>query len=51
MVLLGGRKDAGKEPAQVAVVLTTSAAGSETSDSAVLTNEETGVKRGLSHAL
>lgn len=32
----------------VGVVLTISAAGSETSDSAVLTNEETGVKRGLS---
>lgn len=32
----------------VGVVLTISAAGSETSDSAVLTNEETGEKRGLS---
>lgn len=32
----------------VGVVLTISAAGSETSDSAVLTNEQTGVKRGLS---
>ena len=32
----------------VGVVLTLSAAGSETSDSAVLTNEETGAKRGLS---
>ncbi len=32
----------------VGAVLTISAAGSETSDSAVLTDEETGVKRGLS---
>jgi alcohol dehydrogenase YqhD (iron-dependent ADH family) len=32
----------------VGVVLTISAAGSETSDSAVITNEETGSKRGLS---
>lgn len=32
----------------VGVVLTISAAGSETSDSAVLTNDETGSKRGLS---
>ncbi len=32
----------------VGVVLTISAAGSETSDSSVLTNEDTGVKRGLS---
>ena len=32
----------------VGVVLTLSAAGSETSDSAVLTNEETHIKRGLS---
>ncbi len=32
----------------VGVVLTISAAGSETSDSAVLTNEDTGVKSGLS---
>lgn len=32
----------------VGVVLTISAAGSETSNSAVLTNEDTGVKRGLS---
>lgn len=35
----------------VGVVLTLSAAGSETSDSAVLTNEETGSKRGLSTEL
>ena len=35
----------------VGVVLTISAAGSETSDSAVLTNEETGIKRGLSSPL
>ena len=35
----------------VGVVLTISAAGSETSDSAVLTNEETGVKCGLSSEL
>lgn len=34
----------------VGAVLTISAAGSETSDSAVLTNEETGSKRGLSTA-
>ena len=32
----------------VGVVLTIAAAGSETSDSAVLTDEESGVKRGLS---
>lgn len=32
----------------VGVVLTISAAGSETSDSSVLTNQDTGVKRGLS---
>ena len=32
----------------IAVILTISAAGSESSDSAVLTNEETGQKRGLS---
>ena len=42
----------GKEKVQksipVGVILTISAAGSEMSDSAVLTNEETGVKRGLS---
>ena len=35
----------------VGVVLTISAAGSETSDSAVLTNDETGSKRGLSTEL
>jgi alcohol dehydrogenase YqhD (iron-dependent ADH family) len=35
----------------IGVVLTISAAGSETSDSAVLTNEETGSKRGLSTQL
>ena len=35
----------------VGVVLTISAAGSETSSSAVLTNEETGAKRGLTHDL
>ena len=35
----------------VGVVLTISAAGSESSDSAVLTNEETGEKRGLSSDL
>lgn len=35
----------------VGVVLTISAAGSETSDSAVLTNEDTGVKSGLSTPL
>lgn len=35
----------------VGVVLTIPAAGSETSDSAVLTNDETLVKRGLSHPL
>lgn len=32
----------------VGVVLTIAAAGSETSDSAVLTNEETGRKQGIS---
>ena len=35
----------------VGVVLTISAAGSETSDSLVLTQESTGLKRGLSHPL
>jgi alcohol dehydrogenase YqhD (iron-dependent ADH family) len=35
----------------VGVVLTISAAGSETSDSAVLTNDETGMKRGMSSEL
>lgn len=37
-----------KKALPIGVVLTLSAAGSETSDSAVLTNEEIGVKRGLS---
>lgn len=37
-----------KKSLPVGVILTISAAGSETSDSAVLTNQETGVKRGLS---
>ncbi|MGI6704974.1 MAG: iron-containing alcohol dehydrogenase [Clostridia bacterium] len=40
-----------KRSIPVGVVLTISAAGSETSDSAVLTNEETGSKRGLSTQL
>jgi len=37
-----------KQSLPVGVILTISAAGSETSNSAVLTNEETGEKRGLS---
>ena len=37
-----------KKSLPVGVVLTLAAAGSETSDSAVLTNEETKIKRGLS---
>lgn len=41
-------KEAVKKALPVGVILTISAAGSETSDSAVLTNEETGRKAGLS---
>lgn len=42
------RKKTVEKSLPVGVVLTLAAAGSETSDSAVLTNEETKVKRGLS---
>ncbi len=42
------RNQVSQKALPVGVVLTISAAGSETSDSAVLTNEETGIKRGLS---
>lgn len=42
------RKAVAAKSTPVGVVLTIPAAGSETSDSAVLTNEETGTKRGLS---
>lgn len=41
------REAVAKKSIPVGVVLTISAAGSETSDSAVLTNDETGSKRGL----
>ncbi|WP_411678507.1 iron-containing alcohol dehydrogenase [Caproicibacter sp.] len=44
------RKAEPKGSLPVGVILTISAAGSETSDSAVLTNQETGEKRGLSTA-
>lgn len=40
-----------KKPTPVGSILTLAAAGSETSDSAVLTNETTGQKRGLSTSL
>ena len=42
------KKQTVKKSLPVGVVLTLAAAGSETSDSAVLTNEETKIKRGLS---
>lgn len=42
------KKQTVKRSLPVGVVLTLAAAGSETSDSAVLTNEETKIKRGLS---
>ena len=42
------RKKTVEKSMPVGVVLTLAAAGSETSDSAVLTNEETQIKRGLS---
>ena len=44
----GLKKQTVKKSLPVGVVLTLAAAGSETSDSAVLTNEETKIKRGLS---
>ena len=42
------RKETVKKSLPVGVVLTIAAAGSETSESAVLTNQATGIKRGLS---
>jgi len=42
------RKETVRESLPVGVVLTIAAAGSESSDSAVLTNTETGIKRGIS---